>query len=50
MPAPVLQAEHLTRRYGALTAVDDLSLDVRDGEILGFFGFNAAAWTTSISL
>ena len=50
MPITVLQAEHLTRRYGALTAVDDLSLEVRAGEILGFLGPNGAGKTTSISM
>jgi len=50
MPTIVLQAEHLTRRYGALTAVDDLSLEVGEGEILGFLGPNGAGKTTSISM
>jgi ABC-2 type transport system ATP-binding protein len=50
MPTTVLQAEHLTRRYGALTAVDDLSLEVCEGEILGFLGPNGAGKTTSISM
>jgi ABC-2 type transport system ATP-binding protein len=50
MPATVLQAQHLTRRYGTLTAVDDLSLDVRDGEILSFLGPNGAGKTTAISM
>ena len=50
MPTTVLQAEHLTRRYGALTAVDDLSLEVGEGEILGFLGPNGAGKTTSISM
>ena len=50
MSITVLQAEHLTRRYGALTAVNDLSLEVREGEILGFLGPNGAGKTTSISM
>jgi len=50
MPTTVLQTEHLTRRYGALTAVDDLSLEVHEGEILGFLGPNGAGKTTSISM
>jgi ABC-2 type transport system ATP-binding protein len=50
MSTTVLQTEHLTKRYGALTAVDDLSLQVREGEILGFLGPNGAGKTTSISM
>jgi ABC-2 type transport system ATP-binding protein len=50
MPTTVLQTEHLTKRYGALTAVDDLSLEVHEGEIFGFLGPNGAGKTTSINL
>jgi ABC-2 type transport system ATP-binding protein len=46
----ILQTQNLTKRYGALTAVDDLSLEVREGEILGFLGPNGAGKTTSISM
>jgi ABC-2 type transport system ATP-binding protein len=45
-----LQTEHLTKRFGSLTAVDDLSLEVRAGEIFGFLGPNGAGKTTSISM
>src|SRR5512145_3260498 len=47
---PVLQVEHLTKRFATLTAVDDLSLDVHAGEIFGFLGPNGAGKTTSISM
>jgi ABC-2 type transport system ATP-binding protein len=50
MIATVLQTEHLTKRYGPLTAVDDLSLEVREGEVFGFLGPNGAGKTTSISM
>jgi ABC-2 type transport system ATP-binding protein len=50
MPAPLLQVEGLTRRFGALTAVQDLSLEVYPGEIFGFLGPNGAGKTTSISM
>ncbi len=50
MPTSVLLAEHLTKRFGSLTAVDDLSLDVHQGEIFGFLGPNGAGKTTSISM
>jgi ABC-2 type transport system ATP-binding protein len=46
----VLQTEHLTKRYGQLTAVDDLSLEVHEGEVFGFLGPNGAGKTTSISM
>ena len=49
-PEIVLQTTHLTKRYGALTAVDDLSLEVYDGEIFGFLGPNGAGKTTAINL
>ncbi len=42
------ETRHLTKRFGALTAVDDLSLDVRAGEIFGFLGPNGAGKTTSM--
>ncbi len=46
----VLQTEGLTKRYGSLTAVDNLSLEVSEGEIFGFLGPNGAGKTTSISM
>jgi ABC-2 type transport system ATP-binding protein len=46
----VLQTTHLTKRYGALTAVDDLSLEVYGGEVFGFLGPNGAGKTTAINL
>ena len=49
-PEIVLQTQHLTKRYGDLTAVDDLSLDVYAGEIFGLLGPNGAGKTTSINL
>ena len=50
MTTTVLQTEHLTKRYGPLTAVDDLSLEVHEGEVFGFLGPNGAGKTTSISM
>ena len=41
---------HLTKRYGAFTAVDDLSIDVREGEVLGLLGPNGAGKTTTIRM
>ena len=50
MPTTVLQTEQLTKRYGDLTAVEALTLEVHEGEILGFLGPNGAGKTTSISM
>ena len=50
MPTAVLQTEQLTKRYGDLTAVEALTLEVHEGEILGFLGPNGAGKTTSISM
>jgi ABC-2 type transport system ATP-binding protein len=47
---PVIVAEQLTRRFGDVTAVDDLNLQVQPGEIFGFLGHNGAGKTTSIRL
>lgn len=40
----------LTKRYGHLTAVSDLTFDVEEGEILGFLGLNGAGKTTSLRI
>jgi ABC-2 type transport system ATP-binding protein len=40
----------LTKKYGKLTAVDNLSLEVSHGEILGFLGLNGAGKTTTIRI
>lgn len=50
MPEIVLKAERLTKRYGSVVAVDDLSLDVYEGEVFGFLGPNGAGKTTSINM
>jgi ABC-2 type transport system ATP-binding protein len=46
----VLQTQSLTKRYGSLTAVADLSLEVNEGEVFGLLGPNGAGKTTSISM
>jgi len=54
-PAPhtaacALEVKDLVRVYGNLTAVDHLSLQVREGEVFGFLGPNGAGKTTSIRM
>jgi ABC-2 type transport system ATP-binding protein len=44
----VIEVQHLTKRYGKVTAVDDLSFTVERGEILGFLGPNGAGKTTTM--
>lgn len=44
----MLKIEHLTKTYGDKKAVDDLSLEIRPGEIYGFIGHNGAGKTTTI--
>jgi ABC-2 type transport system ATP-binding protein len=46
----VLQARSLTKKYGDLTAVNDLSLEVNEGEVFGLLGPNGAGKTTSINM
>ncbi|WP_049058956.1 ATP-binding cassette domain-containing protein, partial [Achromobacter xylosoxidans] len=41
-----LRVEHLVKRYGGLTVTDDLSLDVRPGELHAVIGPNGAGKTT----
>ena len=46
----ILSIRGLTKSYGDLIAVRDLSLDIRKGEIFGFLGPNGAGKTTTISM
>jgi ABC-2 type transport system ATP-binding protein len=50
MKKKVLQANNLTKRYGDLLAVNDLSLEVYAGEVFGLLGPNGAGKTTSINM
>jgi len=45
-----VNAGHLFKRFGTVTAVNDVSLTVRDGETFGFLGPNGAGKTTTIRL
>jgi ABC-2 type transport system ATP-binding protein len=46
----VVEAHELTRNFGTLTAVEDLSLEMEKGEVLAFLGPNGAGKTTTIRM
>jgi ABC-2 type transport system ATP-binding protein len=46
----MIDLEHLTRRYGAFTAVDDVSFHVDRGEVVGLLGHNGAGKTTLMKI
>src|SRR6185312_5567836 len=46
----MIEIEHLTKRFGHLTAVSDLSLTVGPGEVLGFLGPNGAGKSTTMKM
>jgi ABC-2 type transport system ATP-binding protein len=46
----MLEISRLTRRFGALTAVDDISFSVAPGEVLGFLGPNGAGKSTTMKM
>jgi branched-chain amino acid transport system ATP-binding protein len=50
IPAPLLEIRGLTRRFGGLTAVDGVDLDVGEGEFVSIIGPNGAGKTTLFNL
>ena len=46
----LLRAEHVTRRFGSFTAVDDVSMHVAAGEVVGLLGANGAGKTTLLRM
>ncbi len=46
----MIELDHVTKRYGKFTAVDDLTLNVRPGEIYAFLGPNGAGKTTTVRI
>src|SRR5712691_599845 len=50
MPADVIRVENLVKKFGAITAVDGIQLDVQAGQIFGFLGPNGAGKSTTIKI
>ncbi|MFZ3218849.1 MAG: ATP-binding cassette domain-containing protein [Rhodoferax sp.] len=50
MPSELFSAQHLRKRYGDVTVVDDLSFSIAAGECLGVIGPNGAGKTTTIRM
>ncbi len=48
--SPALELHHVSKKFGAFTAVDDLSFRLERGKILGFLGPNGAGKTTSLRM
>ena len=46
----IIEIDHLTRRFGEVLAVDDLSFRVREGELFAFLGVNGAGKSTTINI
>jgi ABC-2 type transport system ATP-binding protein len=46
----MIRARGLTKQFGTLTAVDQVSLDIADGEVFGFLGPNGAGKTTTVRM
>ena len=46
----VIQVKNVTKKYGATIAVNDISFDVKDGEIVGFLGPNGAGKSTTMNM
>ena len=50
MSQPIVEVRNLTKRFGDFVAVDDISFDIHEGEILGLLGPNGAGKTTTIHM
>jgi ABC-2 type transport system ATP-binding protein len=50
MAQPILEARSLVKKYGALTAVNDISFSIEEGEVFGLLGPNGAGKSTVISM
>ena len=50
MPEGVLEIDRVSKRYGEVVALRDMSFDVRAGELFGFVGSNGAGKTTTMRI
>ncbi|HEY6261125.1 MAG TPA: ABC transporter ATP-binding protein, partial [Nitrospiraceae bacterium] len=50
MSTPILHVKHLVKQFGEFFAVNDISFDMRPGEILGLLGPNGAGKTTTLQM
>jgi ABC-2 type transport system ATP-binding protein len=50
MANSMIETENLTRKFGDLTAVENLTLHINDGEVFGFLGPNGAGKTTTVRM
>src|SRR4051794_32909488 len=47
---PAISTQNLTKRYGALTALDDLTMELQPGDVFGFIGPNGAGKSTTMKI
>src|SRR5437879_11505723 len=50
MTAPIVEVDRLSKRYGRVRALNEISFSVAEGEVFGFLGPNGAGKTTTIRL
>ncbi|MHA1795217.1 MAG: ATP-binding cassette domain-containing protein, partial [Promethearchaeota archaeon] len=46
----VIKLDNITKNFGKFTAVDNLTLEIKEGEILGFLGPNGAGKSTTMKM